>query len=174
MAAWPCAKDFFIKEINIDNTDRSSPPNADKNSYSSPCSSEENSIYDYFDHDDEHSIRTTLSLNSWYSSGSDADLSAPTLSDNVSTYLSSENDDTDDYDEDTATCSNNSAGSSSSEILFNSSKSQTSTSSPASGDIAINRDVLPKSFLQLKGIVGGNFNMGCNFRIDDAISIMIN
>jgi hypothetical protein len=33
--------------------------------------------------------------------------------------------------------------------------------------------MLPKSFLQLKGITVGNFNMGCNFRIDNAIIIMI-
>ena len=35
------------------------------------------------------------------------------------------------------------------------------------------RDALPKSFLQLKGITVGNFNMGCNFQIDTAITIMI-
>ena len=34
-------------------------------------------------------------------------------------------------------------------------------------------DELPKSFLQLTGITVANFNMGCNFRIEKAISIMI-
>jgi len=42
-----------------------------------------------------------------------------------------------------------------------------------SDDTAALRDMLPKSFLQLQGISIGNFNMGCNFNIAAAISIMI-
>jgi hypothetical protein len=34
-------------------------------------------------------------------------------------------------------------------------------------------DKLPKSFLQLKGIILGNFIMGCNFHVSEAIWIMI-
>jgi hypothetical protein len=42
-----------------------------------------------------------------------------------------------------------------------------------SNEINQNGDLLPKSFLQLKGIIVGNFNMGCNFHISAAICIMI-
>jgi len=40
-------------------------------------------------------------------------------------------------------------------------------------DTSQNGDKLPKSFLQLKGITVGNFNMGCNFHVSEAIWIMI-
>jgi hypothetical protein len=36
-----------------------------------------------------------------------------------------------------------------------------------------NGDLLPKSFLQLKGISIGNFNLGCNFHIATALQIII-
>jgi len=37
----------------------------------------------------------------------------------------------------------------------------------------LNGDSLPKSFLQLRGISVGNFNMQCNFRVEAAIRIML-
>jgi hypothetical protein len=35
-------------------------------------------------------------------------------------------------------------------------------------DTSQNGDMLPKSFIQLKGIMVGIFNMGCNFHISSA------
>ncbi len=40
-------------------------------------------------------------------------------------------------------------------------------------DTSQNGDRLPKSFLQLKGIMIGNYNMGCNFHILAALRIML-
>jgi len=37
----------------------------------------------------------------------------------------------------------------------------------------LNADLLPKSFLQLKGIAVANFNMGCNFNISLALRLMV-
>jgi hypothetical protein len=42
-----------------------------------------------------------------------------------------------------------------------------------SADRSQNDDTLPRSFLQLKGILVGNFNMGCNFHISAALMIMM-
>ncbi len=51
--------------------------------------------------------------------------------------------------------------------------SRNSTISLTSIGTSINGDTLSKSFLQLKGIAVGNFNMRCNFHISAAIRIMI-
>ncbi len=51
--------------------------------------------------------------------------------------------------------------------------SRNSTKSLTSIGTSINGDTLSKSFLQLKGIAVGNFNMRCNFHISAAIRIMI-
>ena len=40
-------------------------------------------------------------------------------------------------------------------------------------DTSQNGDMLPKSFIQLKGIMVGIFNMGCNFHISSALQIKI-
>jgi hypothetical protein len=37
----------------------------------------------------------------------------------------------------------------------------------------LNADLLPKTFLQLKGISVANYNMGCNFNISAALHIMV-
>jgi len=49
----------------------------------------------------------------------------------------------------------------------------TSTESNATNDIYLNGDSSPKSFLQISGIIVGNYNMGCNFHASTAIRIMI-
>ncbi len=48
-----------------------------------------------------------------------------------------------------------------------------SIKTPLSDEAIHNEDTAPKSFLQLKGIVVGKFNMGCNFHISAALQIMI-
>ncbi len=40
-------------------------------------------------------------------------------------------------------------------------------------DTSLNGDLLPKSFLQLKGISVANYNMGCNFYIAAALRIIM-
>jgi hypothetical protein len=49
----------------------------------------------------------------------------------------------------------------------------TSIESNVTNDIYLNGDSSPKSFLQLSGIIVGNYNMGCNFHASTAIRIMI-
>lgn len=46
-------------------------------------------------------------------------------------------------------------------------------SDTSESDSSLNRDLLPKSFLQLKGISVANYNMGCNFHIAAALRIIM-
>ena len=95
------------------------------------------------------------SLRDYIMYADDDTLSIPSLSNHA--FIDSEDDDT--------SCAT--------AISIASEKSMATGKSEASERESINGDLLPKSFLQLKGIFVGNFNMNCNFKVDHAIEIMI-
>ena len=111
----------------------------------------QDSLLDYFDYEQEDSIHSSLSSEGYYDS-----VSVPSLS----SYTSN---DSDFEDEDDSTIP---------DASVKSATSKKSTSSSVTDNMSLNRDMLPKSFLQLKGITVGNLNMGCNFRVEAAIAII--
>jgi len=153
----PTAGDFFAQNI-------CSIPNELTNSSNDSLASYD-SILEYYEMNDE----TYLDLTSLSDDTNEYDsTSVPSLSDYASIESDSEDEDTIKDDEATTNSENFSE-----KFSDTSSTAPQSNNSSKSNDELLNRDMLPKSFLQLKGITVGNFNMGCNFRIDNAIIIMI-
>jgi hypothetical protein len=58
------------------------------------------------------------------------------------------------------------------DTVANTASSRHTTQSHLSAS-SMNGDNLPKSFLQLKGISVGNYNMGCHFHISAAIHLLV-
>ena len=146
MAARPCAEDFFVQHV-LSTKDTTS----DDSSIGT-----DNSLYEYLDSAEAHP--TKLSSNNM--TDDDDTLSVPSLSDDL-------DDGSDSEDED-----NNEP----SIATFHSAQSTDSiqsNDSPAPDENeTLNADTLPLTFLQLRGISIGNFNMNGNFKIEAAIRLM--
>jgi hypothetical protein len=153
----PTAGDFFTQNI-------CSTPNELTNSSNDSLASYDSILEYYAVNDDACTDLTSLSDNTVEYDSS----SVPSLSDYTSIDSDSEDEDTIKDDEATINSENFSG-----KFSDTSSTAPQSNNSSKSNDELLTRDVLPKSFLQLKGITVGNFNMGCNFRLDNAIIIMI-
>ena len=151
----PNAADFFPQSITTTHDDSTEASELSYDSY--------NSLIEYLN--DPNEIRSNVSSIKY--NDTDSDISTINLSDADPSLTVSEDDCITNGTAEHTTCSNNSISSLPSKKSINSSDTATTDRSLP------NRDVLPKSFLQLKGISIGNFNMGCNFRIDMAITIMI-
>ena len=115
-----------------------------------------NSLYDYLVFDDTHS-KKPIGKNMSYDNDT---LSVPSLSDSIDNDSDSEDDDTDEP----SVASLQSAHSSHS--------IRSDVCSTTDDKDILNADNLPLTFLQLRGISIGNFNMNGNFKIEAAIRLM--
>ena len=112
----------------------------------------------------ENGSWTTSLDNSLHDYNDDDSLLTPSLSDHISLDSDSEPDSVDHDDETITACTGTSVASS---------KCGNSITSMASEELSTTNNTPSKSFLQLKGISIGNFNMNCNFDIESALCIMM-
>ena len=149
------AADFFSQNFPTATGDASDTSSVENN----------NSLQDYIDVNDALSCGRSLGSSIYKNNAIDSD-NTDTLS--VPSFCSDELTDSDseyDSDYDGATCASGSS--------VCSMRSVPSVNVSVLDNDGQMRDSLSKTFLQLKGISVGNFNMNCNFRIESAIAIML-